>query len=966
MEEHINSTSLNYNKKGFTTGIVFRIQEYILFSYRINNKSNLQHLNIIFPSGILNWNYVAQYIIDQLNEYSIRYSLDTLFSYELSNSNLRIKANLTYTGAENSITFLTSRINMDVNKLFLNFKPSTNILFQINTSVNDYFLYCDFTISNIYNLNDLYLLTTYHNIDNNTLQQKVVCKYKSDNNIINETILDFTIIGFDIPSDTCISKYSNINTLFSIHSVISNYFTWTQDNVWFHFSNNRFIIDKNSKNQPSSFMYYPQLLPIGSDIYLIGNSEHDNNSVNSGLLADNSFTGLYGDKPIVESLLLNCSSFKGYSGGPTLINMITDWNIDYVLNDLRDICQSFNGEIIYAITVTLGNFYLYKSTNYGKTFVNITFPELNIVKKNNNVTDTTILINICCDESGLYSYISISKSGIYFSKNQGITWTQKKNIQNTINCIDCSTNGNSFYACENGNNLIYSNNYGDDTLSLNLNQINVNTIKISDTKIVAIESLGFLYVSDINNINFVAKINDKKRLWSSVDIKNGIICATTEKGEVFISNDNGISFTKILTLPLLNYKCVSMDKNGQHIFISGNSFNDNINIDLLINSDTPVKMATRVSGTTNNYFLVDDIKLNSSYIYISDNSGKNWRKEYSTDMKYIFDKILISGDYKRIIGKGNYNIAYEQSITHRYFLRTSINSNNYKIIGMLVGGASDNIYYENICISISFHIIHIILQQIYYKYSLLDDNTKNDMNLLIKYVLSGFPKVYLGIKYNHFNHSDLIKNPSLITIFNNNKIFGGLWINDFIKGFNFIQKKFIYDILEPEKKDTISIQNPLINTKLWKIFHQDLLSSYPILLTKIIYFNYWIRDNLLLELGKFNISKLNTQYDYYDVNRERNDTISFVKSEYFSSQRSISDFIYFYYWDILSGLSSQRDVYPDFVVEYIYFDIKKQIWTLGAEKVSPFLTDTREYSIKYPVLLYGYEKVNTLYEFSSK
>jgi hypothetical protein len=240
------------------------------------------------------------------------------------------------------------------------------------------------------------------------------------------------------------------------------------------------------------------------------------------------------------------------------------------------------------------------------------------------------------------------------------------------------------------------------------------------------------------------------------------------------------------------------------------------------------------------------------------------------------------------------------------------------------------------------------------------------MNLLIKYVLSGFPKVYLGIKYNHFNHSDLIKNPSLITIFNNDKIFGGLWINDFIKGFNFIQKKFIYDILEPEKKDTISIQNPLIYTKLWKIFHQDLSSNYPILLTKIVYFNFWIRENILLELGKFNTSNLNTQFDYYDINRERNDTISFAKSEYFTSQRSISDFIYFYFYDILKGLTSDESpVFKDFVIEYIYFDIKKQIWTIGSEKVSPFLTDTRELSIKYPLLLYGYEKSNTLYEFSS-
>lgn len=971
MEKHINSTSLIYNQNGFTTGTIFRIQEYILFSYRLNNKTpSLHHLNILFPSGILNWNYVAQYIIDQLNEYSIRYELDTIFSYELSNSNLRIKASLNNTGSANSITFYTSKIPMDINKLFLNLKPTTknidnSIKFKINTSINDYFLYYDFQISNLYNLNDLYLITTYHNITNNTIQQKAICKYLSDNNVINEIILDFTIIGFDIPSDCCISKYSNINLSFSINNVISNYFTWPIDNTWFHFYAMNFIIDTNSKNQRSSFMYFPQILPIGSDIYLIGNSEHDNNSINCGILSDNSFTGLYAGEPIVESLLLNCSAFKGYSGGPTLINMITDWNIDYVLNDLRDICQSSNGEIIYAITYTSSNFYLYKSTNYGKKFVNITFTELNIVKDSNGNTDSTISINICCDESGLYSYISISKSGIYFSNNQGISWSRIKIASNPIKCIDCSINGSSFVACENGSKLLYSYNYGNTVSEITDNQINLNLLKISDTTIVAAESLGFVYISAITNINLIAKINDRKRLWSSIDIKNGVICATTQKGEVFISNDNGINFNKILTLPLLNYTSISMDKNGENIFITGNSFNDSINMDIFINSDNAITLGIK-EGSTNKFKLNGDIKLNSSYIYISNNFGKNWRKDYSTDMKYIFNKILISSDFNRIIGIGSYNIAYEAIITNKYFLHTFINNDNYKIIGMLVGSASSNEYHENMSISVSFHILHFIIHQIYYKYITLDDSIKNDINLFIKYVISGFPKVYLGIKYTHFNHADLMTNPSLITIFNKNKIFGGLWMNDFIKGFNFIQKKFIYDILEPEKKDTISVQNPLINTKLWKIFHQDLSSSYPILLTKIVYFNFWIRDNVLLELGKFNTSNLNTQYDYYDINRQNNDTILFVKNEYFSSQRSISDFIYFYYWDILSGLSSETDVYKDFVIEYIYFDIKKQIWTIGSEKVSPFITDTREWSIKYPLLLYGYETVNTLHEFSSK
>jgi len=964
MENYINNTSLVYNKNGFTTGIVFRIQEYILFSFKLNNIVNTKLLNIIFPSGILNWNYVAQYIIDQLNEYSSQFNLNTLFSYELTNLNLRIKAKPDNTIVENSITFNTSRFNLDINNIFLDLKPTirnnnNDIIFKINNSITDYYLYYDFNITTNYNLNDLYLMTTYHNIDNTTLQQKVICKFMNSQNTINEKILDFTIIGFDIPSDLCISKYSNIEETFSIENIISNYFTWPIDNVWYHYFNKNLLIQKNSKNSQSSFMYYPQLIPIGSEIYIIGNSEYDNNCITSGVLCDNSFSGLYENNPIVESLLVNSSSYKGYSGGPILTNMLCNWNIDYMMNNVIDICLSYNGQIVYVLIYRLSKYFLFKSLDYGKKFKDISFADLNI----NTNKDSTL--RLCVDNSGLHVYLSISNNGFYYSSDQGLNWTIKSSIT-LLRCIDCSYDGTTVMASGSGSILLYSYNYGTTITQFNINTpLILNLIKISDTTIIAAEPLGYLYISDVKNINLVTKLNDKKRLWSSIDNKNKIMCATTQRGEVYISYDDGLNFSKIVSLPFLNYTSVSIDKKGLNIIISGNSFKDTINMDSVINSEAIVGIGVKV-GEGIKAGLTGDLKINSSYIYISNNSGKNWIKDYSTDVIYMFNKIVISGDYKNIIAFGKYNLKYETSTSINYFIQSFINNNNYNIIGMLTGSANNTEYLENVNIGLSFHIIHFVTHQIYYKYLELDTNIKKDINSFTKYVISGFPKVYLGIKYTHFSHNDIIKNPSLITVFNIYNIFGGLWMNDFIKGFNFVKKQYIYNLLEREKKDTISIQNPLIYTKLWKIFHQDLSSKFPILLTKIIYFNFWIRQNIMLELGKFNSLNLKTQYDYYDINRERKDTISFVKSDYFSSQRGISDFIYFYYWDILGGLSAiESPIYNDFVIEYVYFDINKQIWTIGSEKVSPFYTDTREISIKYPVLLYGYEKTNTLYEFST-
>jgi hypothetical protein len=420
---------------------------------------------------------------------------------------------------------------------------------------------------------------------------------------------------------------------------------------------------------------------------------------------------------------------------------------------------------------------------------------------------------------------------------------------------------------------------------------------------------------------------------------------------VFISDDNGENFNKINTLPILNYTSVSMDSNGKNIFISCNSFIDTLNMDTFINST--------------NVVIPDNLKSNSSYLYFSNNFGKNWNKDYSTDLIYKFDKILISNDYKNIIGIGYYNISYQIDKNISYFINTSVYNNNYKIIGMLVSGV-DNEYYENTCMAISLSIMQSVIWNVYTNYLQLDDNTKNDINLFTKYIVAGLPKIYTGLQYTHFKHSDLLINNSLINIFNNNKIMGGLWINNFIKGYNFVTNEFLYNILEKEKKDSIMIQNPFMNTKLWKIFHKDLSSKYPILLTKIIYFNFWIKQYLLLEIGRFNTTNLDTQYDYYDINSNITSSIKYNKSEYFSSQRSISDFIYYYFNDIFNQIDENRSVFKDFVIEYIYFDINKQTWTIGSEKVSPFIKDDRELSILFPILLYGYEKPYTLYEFSGK
>jgi hypothetical protein len=952
MDSYINKTCFIYNKTGFTTGIVFRIQEYLLFSYNINNKNNINSLNIILPSGILNWNYVAEYLIDQLNEYNIKYELNILFSYELQNNNLRIKAKFDYKLYNNN-TFIKIQtsykpINNEITKSFTTLKTNNTALFILNNDLNDFFLYYDFPISNEYNFNDLYILTTYHNIDISTINQKVICKYISDNNNINEKILDFTIIGYDIPSDICVSIYSNIDSSFSINNVLSFNFNWTKENQWFLYSATPFIID-NSKNSKSSFMYNPQIIPNGTDIFVIGNSIYDNNSINYGILSDNSFTGFYGEKPIVESLLLNCSAYNGYSGGPVLTNMITEWDINTMLTNIIDFCQSSMGSIIYVITYIDNKYIINKSFDYGHNFIKLNTSYEGIDFLNENTNDTSI-IKISVDSTGIYVFISISDSGIILSYNGGESWIIIS-TDTGFKSIESSYDGSFFISTKEDETIIYcSFDYGNTILAIPEQPKGLDIIKIGDKKIIAIHKIGYLYVSDIQTINFTSKINDRPRLWSAIDIKNGIICATTQKGEVFISNDNGEIFTKVTSLPILNFTSVSIDLTGKNIILSCNSF---------------------IEGLINNTFLysydnviTDNLKENNSYIYISNNYGKSWYKDYSTDLKYKFDKLLISSDYKYIIGVGYYD-KKRYTDFNSSFLNTQINNNNYKIIGMLVSGVG-NEYYENMSIALSNNIIIPIIMNIYSTYIRLNINIKNDINLYSKYIIAGFAKVYMGLQYKHFTHTNLLLNSSLINIFNINKIMGGLWINNFIKGFNFISKKFIYDILEKEKKDSIMFQNPFMNSKIWTIFHKDLSSKYPILLTKIIYFNYWIRDNVLLELGKYNTSNTKTQYDYYDVNLNKFSSIKFAKSDYFTSQRSISDIIYFFYADSYSEDSFSMATIEDFVIEYIYFDIKKQIWNIAAEKVKIFIRDDGSSSIQYPVLLYGYENPSTLFEFSGK
>jgi hypothetical protein len=213
--------------------------------------------------------------------------------------------------------------------------------------------------------------------------------------------------------------------------------------------------------------------------------------------------------------------------------------------------------------------------------------------------------------------------------------------------------------------------------------------------------------------------------------------------------------------------------------------------------------------------------------------------------------------------------------------------------------------------------------------------------ILISYLLKlSNQKSWFGTRCCYFNSSISIKK---YPILNNFPYTGGLIVEDFILGFNIIEKKYITDVSELGNFSTIKLNTPLLNTKMYNRFIDS--SKTPIVIKSFQYFNA-----LTSEYNKFNVGIYGNQVSYSKV--------TYGLLPIFNTPLTIPD--------ADTYLFPTYEVYPKVQIEYYYYNganwvLEKEV--VGGNDPSNYSTYTDEIGNKFyqhnfivPYTLYTYKK----------
>jgi len=232
-------------------------------------------------------------------------------------------------------------------------------------------------------------------------------------------------------------------------------------------------------------------------------------------------------------------------------------------------------------------------------------------------------------------------------------------------------------------------------------------------------------------------------------------------------------------------------------------------------------------------------------------------------------------------------------------------------------------------------INNIIENRTYYN----SDPIISKNTILTSYLLKfSNKKSWFGTICCYFNSSISIKK---YPILNNFPYTGGLIVEDFILGFNIIEKKYITDVAELGDFSTIKINTPLLNTKMYNRFIES--SKTPIVIKSFQYFN-----RLTSEYNKFNVGIYGNQVSYSKV--------TYGLLPIFNKPLTIPD--------ADTYLFPTYEVYPKVQIEYYYYNgrnwiLEKEV--VGGDDPSNYSTYTDEIGNKFyqhnfilPYTLYNY------------
>jgi len=226
-------------------------------------------------------------------------------------------------------------------------------------------------------------------------------------------------------------------------------------------------------------------------------------------------------------------------------------------------------------------------------------------------------------------------------------------------------------------------------------------------------------------------------------------------------------------------------------------------------------------------------------------------------------------------------------------------NNDKEVIGMIAGKIEDKFL-----IGLTPFYLDNIVSNIIQNYEFYSILYKDDPIKLSFFLKNGFPKKWLGINAYYYNHKLSKQYFKSLSNFN---YLGGVFISEFILGYNWIKDCYVYDTDSLSKEGVFVFNSPLINSNMYKR-HVD-SSRKPIVMTALSFYEGLTGVYKKMQLGKYG-NQEGLYNLYYGLTTTGAVNTSNFGDGYFNSfARTLSNVIIeYYYYDGLNWIFETEEI----------------------------------------------------------
>jgi len=209
-----------------------------------------------------------------------------------------------------------------------------------------------------------------------------------------------------------------------------------------------------------------------------------------------------------------------------------------------------------------------------------------------------------------------------------------------------------------------------------------------------------------------------------------------------------------------------------------------------------------------------------------------------------------------------------------------------KCIGMIQLGIGDYLQYT---VGIRSFTLGNIIENTILRWFLYSKLYANNISILNNLLYDAYPKKWLGTKNFYYHPTESYRKFPELSNFNYN---GGIIIQDFIIGFNFEDRYFIYDAIDLKKYTSVRLDTPLLKSRMYNRYIYS--SRRPIILKSITFF-----ESINSMYKKYDLGKFKNQYSYDIITYGLGQLATYQNNNKYSNpilrEYPILEFEYFYY-----------------------------------------------------------------------